>query len=220
MKTTDQELFWNKFRKMPLVGIARGFDPESLQKILPLFIEAGFQNIEITMNSANAAFQIKETIAQYGNVLNIGAGTVCTMEDLEKAVHAGAQFIVTPIVNEELIRSCHDAKIPVFPGAFTATEIYKAWQAGADMVKLFPFSSLQPAFLQDIAGPFPKISLMPTGGVGIHNCKEVFEAGAAAIGVGGQLFNKKMISAQNWKDLSDHFKLFAGTITEAIHPHF
>lgn len=216
MKTNDQAGFWARFREMPVVGIARNISTGSLQQLLPLYEEAGFKNIEITMNSADAEFQIQEMQTEFGQNLNIGAGTVCTMDDLEKALKAGARFIVTPIVNEELIHACYKSGIPVFPGAFTATEIFKAWQAGADIVKLFPFSSLQPAYLKDISGPFPNIKLMPTGGVGIHNCHEVFKAGAAAIGVGGQLFDKKMITQKDWNGLSTHFKAFAGKVSESV----
>lgn len=219
MKTTNHTDFWSRFWKMPVVGIVRNIGEDRLKKMLPLYIKAGFQQIEITMNTAGAERIIETAISQYGTDLNIGAGTVCTMEELERALSAGARFIVTPIVNEELIRYCSRKDIPVFPGAFTATEIYKAWQAGAQLIKLFPFTSLQPAYIKDMAGPFPGIKLMPTGGVGIHNCTEVFRAGAAAIGVGSQLFDKQLIADGNWDGLEEHFMRFAQTVSAALSPH-
>lgn len=216
MNTNENELFWTRFRKMPVVGIARNIDFESIGEIIPLFINAGFRNIEITMNSQGAEQQIKALVTQWGDALNIGAGTVCSMDELEKALNAGAGFIVTPIVNEEIIKSCRNAGKPVFPGALTPTEIYKAREAGADMVKLFPFSGLEPRYIKDLTGPFGAIKLMPTGGIGIHNCTEVFRAGAAAVGVGGQLFDPVLIASGNWNALSDHFISFADTVSRAI----
>lgn len=213
---TKNELFWTRFRKLPVVGIARNIDTDNIEKIIPLYINAGFQNIEITMNSAGASKQIETVREQWGASLNIGAGTVCTMADLEKALGAGAAFIVTPIVNEQVIRACKEAGIPVFPGALSATEIYKAWESGADMVKLFPYSGLQPAYIKDISGPFATIKLMPTGGIGMHNCAEVFKAGAAAVGVGGQLFDSALIANKNWQTLTEHFNAFAKTVSQAI----
>lgn len=216
MKTTEQSQFWTRFWDMPVIGIARNLNAETLDSVIPIYIEAGFRNIEITMNSVGAEQLIKNIESQWGTKLNIGAGTVCNMFELDKALNAGASFIVTPIVNEELISTCRSSGIPIFPGAMTATEIYKAWEAGADLVKLFPFSSLHPGYLKEIAGPFPSIKLMPTGGVGIHNCREVLKAGAVAIGAGGQLFVAKMIAEKNWNGLSEHFTAFANAVSEAI----
>src|SRR6185437_10684406 len=133
---------WKKFLKLPVVGIVRNITIEDLGSILPLYQEAGLSTMEITMNTPGAEQMIRYATEQYGFELNIGAGTVCNQRELEKALRAGARFIVTPITDEHVIRICRQEAVPVFAGAFTPAEIYKAWEAGADMVKIFPATSL------------------------------------------------------------------------------
>ena len=198
-----------RFSTLPVIGIIRGLPLEQIKEILPIYIKAGFTTIEFTMNTPNAAEIIQYAVEKYGRVLNIGAGTVCDEKTLDKALEAGAQFIVMPIVNETVIKSCVQQKIPVFPGAYTATEIYNAWLLGATMVKVFPATSLGPDYFKDIRGPLDQIKLVPVGGININNCVDFMRAGACGIGVGSQLFDNKMILEKNWEGLLIHFELFA-----------
>ena len=115
------------FDQMPVVGIMRNIPDEYIEDIAGVYCRSGLTNLEITMNSPNAEQNISLLADLYGDKLNIGAGTVCSMTDLEKALNAKAQFIVTPIINEEVIKTCVTEKIPIFPGAYTPSEIYKAW---------------------------------------------------------------------------------------------
>jgi 2-dehydro-3-deoxyphosphogluconate aldolase/(4S)-4-hydroxy-2-oxoglutarate aldolase len=158
------------------------------------------------MNTPAAEQMIRYAVGQYGEQLNIGAGTVCNKEDLDRALEAGAQFIVTPITDERVISSCVQKNIVVFPGAFTPTEIYKAWELGAEMVKIFPATSMGPAYIKDLKGPLNQVRLMPTGGVTINNCIDFFKAGAAAVGMGGRLFDKDLVSTKDWATLSAGFE--------------
>lgn len=209
---TDTSIFWQRFEKMPVIGIARNIPTEALLSILPHYVAAGLQSVEITMNSPGAEKAIQEAVKQFGAVLNIGAGTVCSVEDFDKALNAGATFIVTPIVDEAIINASRQSALPIFTGALTPTEIYKAWRAGSDMVKLFPASSVTTGFIKDILGPFPDIKLVPTGGIDLENGVSFLNAGAAGIAMGSQLFGKTFVREKNWEALGRHFKLIADRI--------
>ena len=201
-----------KFNQLPVVGIIRGMSLEEIMDILPLYVHAGYTTIEFTLNTPDVESIIKYSLEQYKGKLNIGAGTVCDRNDLDKALKAGAQFIVAPIVNEEVMKECVELSIPVFPGAYTATEIYKAWSLGAEMVKVFPATSLGPAYIKDIKAPFNQIKLMPVGGIDLQNCLDFMKAGSDGLGVGSQLFNKKMIQDKNWTLLAEQFEAFANKV--------
>lgn len=201
-----------KFSQLPVVGIIRGMCMEDVMDILPLYVNAGFTTIEFTLNTPDVISIIQAAQHEYNGRLNIGAGTVCDRNDLDKALKAGAQFIVAPIVNEEVMKECVELSIPVFPGAYTATEIYKAWSLGAEMVKVFPATSLGPAYIKDIKAPFNQIKLMPVGGIDLQNCLDFMKAGSDGLGVGSQLFNKKMIQDKNWTLLAEQFEAFANKV--------
>ena len=205
---SQRSFSWELFKKVPIIGIIRNFSAEDVQKILPVYQASGLTTIEITMNTAGAKAMLKQALEQYPDTLNIGAGTVCTEKDLEKALEIGAQFIVTPIINKKVIRTCAKKGIPVFPGAFTPSEIYKAWTLGASMVKVFPSTTLGPAYIKDLKGPLSQIELMPTGGVSLANMSDFFAAGADGLGIGSQLFDKTLISKKNWTGLKEHFQKF------------
>ena len=201
-----------KFEQMPVVGIIRNFTIEQVMGMMPSYIEAGFTTIEVTMNTPGAKQIIESLLEKYKGAVNIGAGTVCNEKDLEVAIESGAQFIVTPIVNEEVMKKCKQQNLPIFPGALTPTEIYAAWTMGATMVKVFPSSSFGPGYIKELKGPFDQIKLMAVGGISIDNCMDFMNAGASGLGVGSQLFDKKMIQDKNWTGLSEHFKLFANKL--------
>jgi 2-dehydro-3-deoxyphosphogluconate aldolase / (4S)-4-hydroxy-2-oxoglutarate aldolase len=203
----ESRLFsWERFLAVPVVGIIRNISAEDLGYIIPLYLEAGLTTIEITMNTPGAEKMIRYAVDRYGGQLNIGAGTVCNPEDLARALEAGAQFIVTPLTDERVISSCVQKNIAVFPGAFTPTEIYKAWELGAGMVKVFPATSFGPSYIKDLKGPLNQVSIMPTGGVTIHNCIDFLEAGATAVGMGGRLFDKNLLGKKDRIALSAGFE--------------
>ena len=199
------EFCWDIFYSVPLVGIIRGHSFGEVKQILPVYVSSGLTTIEITMNTASAPEIIRFAIDNYRGQLNVGAGTVCNESDLEKALSAGAQFIVTPIINEAVIKSCVKRDIPIFPGAFTPTEIYRAWELGASMVKVFPATSLGAGYIKDVKAPLNQIRLMPTGGITKENIGEFMKAGADGLGVGSQLFDKELIKENDWKGLEEHF---------------
>ena len=199
---------WDLFHKFPIVGIIRGLTLEEVIQILPIYRAAGLSTIEITMNTPEVEKIIRYAIDNEQVGLNIGAGTVCTKSDLKKALDAGAQFIVTPILNKKVIKTCVKEAIPIFPGAFTPSEIHKAWQWGASMVKIFPATQMGPAYLKELKGPFDQIKLLPTGGVGLDNMPDFFAAGADGVGIASQLFDKNLIQNKDWNALKIHFQQF------------
>lgn len=194
-----------QFAKVPIVGIIRNLGPEEVEAVLPIFVEAGLTTVEITMNTSGAADLIRNALNLYAGRLNVGAGTVRTDADLDAALTAGAQFIVTPTLNEAIIRRCVDQNIPVFPGAFTPTEIEQAWTLGATMVKVYPAGVLGPDYIRDVKAPLADVKLLPTGGIGAENLSAFLKAGADGVGMGGQLFDKSMIKNRDWDGLKRHF---------------
>lgn len=191
------------FQAVPIVGILRGYEKAITLNIVDAYYQAGFTTIEITMNTPHVAEIISAISTKYKGKLNVGAGTVCNEAELDIALAAGAQFIVSPIVDISLIKKCKTLNIPVFPGAFTPTEIYQAWTAGARMVKLFPANTLGPKYVKDVLAPLNQIEIMPTGGVSLENIDRYKKMGAKAFGMGGLLFDKALIAAENWDGLRE-----------------
>lgn len=206
---SDQSFSWALFDKMPIVGIIRNLSVEEINFVLPIYKEAGFTTVEITLNTPEALTVIQTLAKQYKGELNVGAGTVCTVNDLTDAVNAGANFIVTPILQVEVVKKCVSMNVPIFPGAFTPTEIYEAWALGASMVKLYPASVVGPAYVSAVLAPLNKVKIMPTGGIHLSNMLAFMKAGSAALGVGSELFDKKIIQKRDTEAMLAHFKLFA-----------
>lgn len=199
---------WEAFLKIPVVGILRNVGLDKTEILSKHYLNAGLTTLEITMNSEGATEAIASLNAQYSGQLNIGAGTVCTLKDLDKALKAGASFIVTPITDKGIIKVCVSNKIPVFAGAYSPTEIYKAWKLGASMVKVFPAGNLGPGYIKEILAPLNEIKLLPTGGVTIHNFSDFLKAGAQGVGMGSHLLPKNLIETNQWEALSDHLSSF------------
>ena len=199
---------WELFNELPIVGILRSFNSQAVQKIVEVSAQAGLANIEITMNSADAAELIYLARQVAGDDINVGAGTVCTIAELDSALAAGAEFIVTPVCRENVIRRCRAERVAVFPGAMTPTEVYQAWSFGADMVKIFPANQFGPDYIKAIKGPLSQIKLMPTGGVSAENIGDYIRCGADGFGVGGTMFDKDRIANEDWSWLTQQVRSF------------
>lgn len=202
------------FDKMPVVGILRNVPLNVIEAILPYYKKAGFTTLEITMNSENVC-EIISKLSEDNPEMNIGAGTVCTMADLKKALDAGASFIVTPILDTAVVIYCKEHTIPIFPGAYTPLEIYTADKLGATAVKIFPATQLGPGYVKDVLAPLPNIKLLPTGGVSLDNIASFFKVGAIGVGMGSSLFDKTLIANKDYDGLFQHFKKIAKEVTNA-----
>jgi 2-dehydro-3-deoxyphosphogluconate aldolase/(4S)-4-hydroxy-2-oxoglutarate aldolase len=194
---------WPAFHAAPVVAILRGQSLATCLEITKTLQKAGFATLEVTMNTPDVANIIAELNRQFPD-FNVGAGTVCTPKELDTALEAGASFIVTPILDEEVVTTCVKCGIPVFPGAYTPTEIFKAWQLGASAVKVFPAGGLGVKYIKDLSGPLPQIKLMPTGGVSLSNIRAFFEAGVVGVGMGSSLLDKSLIAAGDFARLEQH----------------
>ena len=187
-----------KFRERPVLGILRGITPSQLEPLFEAIIAGGLRAVEITMNTGGATGLIKSAVRRYGKRLMIGAGTVLTPKDLQAALHAGATFIVSPVVVPPMIEYCARHKIPVFPGALAPQDIYEAWRTGATMVKVFPAGCFGPDYFKEIKGPFPKIELLACGGVTPRNLPVYFKNGASAVAVGASVFRRDWLAQRKF----------------------
>jgi 2-dehydro-3-deoxyphosphogluconate aldolase / (4S)-4-hydroxy-2-oxoglutarate aldolase len=196
-----------------IIGIARGISKEDLIPSFEAAVDGGIRHLEVTMNTDNAAGLIEIAVKRIKGRASIGAGTVVTINDLHKALDSGAEFIVTPVVNEEVIRYCGNNKIPVYPGALTPTEIYKAWDAGATMVKVFPINRVGGAeYIKDIKGPFNEIKILACNGVTPENLKDYLACQADGIAIAGQLFDKTAIKNKNYSKIKEDALKFTSQI--------
>ncbi|WP_134089195.1 bifunctional 4-hydroxy-2-oxoglutarate aldolase/2-dehydro-3-deoxy-phosphogluconate aldolase [Olivibacter sp. XZL3] len=194
-----------------IVAIIRGADPLDVVHIAQALYEGGIQLLEITMNSTEPLAAIERISNELGDKMVIGAGTVLDGDGVRNAQKAGAKFILSPIVDEEVITMTKSLGMVSIPGAYTATEIYRAYKFGADIIKVFPATS--PSYIKDIAGPLPQIPLLPTGGITLENIGDFNKAGAAGFGVGSALVNSKQkITAEYLQQLTDKARKFVAAI--------
>jgi 2-dehydro-3-deoxyphosphogluconate aldolase/(4S)-4-hydroxy-2-oxoglutarate aldolase len=191
---------WERFNQVPIVGIMRNMPRTHLDTLVGIYAASGLTTLEVTMNTAGAPDIIADLVQRYGHQLNIGAGTVCSPEDLDLALTANAQFIVTPILEPDVIRACVGANIPVFPGAFTPSEIHQAWKLGAPMIKVFPAGKLGPDYIKEVLAPLNHIRLLPTGGITLANFADFLRAGAQGVGIGSGLFPEHLIQGDRWDE--------------------
>lgn len=198
----------SKFGAKPVMGILRGIEIDSIEPIVETAISAGLETIEITMNTKDAPKLIRKAVSRAKGRLTIGAGTVLNMKSLNAALDAGATFIVTPILIEEIMKHCSKNSIPAFPGALTPTEIYNAWNAGAYMVKVFPSGFFGPEYFNEIKGPFNDIKLLACGGVTPDNMNDYFKSGADAISFGASVFRKEWIEKKDFNSVGYSIKKF------------
>ncbi len=184
------------------VAVIRMTDAARLAKAAAALRKGGVTALEVTMTVPGAVEIIRAMARDREPGFLIGAGTVLDAGTASDVIAAGADFVVSPITDGNMITACREAEVLVVPGAFTPTEIVAAWKAGADIVKVFPATSLGPQFFRDLRGPLPHIRLMPTGGVTLENAREFLAAGACCVGIGTALLDKKTIDADDWEALA------------------
>ena len=170
----------------PIIAVIRARSSEGLVDACTCLYEAGIQCIEITMTVPGAPDVIRQLSSDLKDAV-LGAGTVLTSADAEICCNAGARFIVSPVFNPEVVQVCSKRHVVAIPGALTPTEIFTAWRGGADMVKVFPAERLGSKYISDLAAPFPRIPLVPTGGITSSNAREYLDAGATLVCVGSWL---------------------------------
>lgn len=198
-----------------LVAVVRFAEPGPLVNVLKALADGGITVAEVTFTVPDALGVIREAKRLLGDRVLLGAGTVLDPETARAAILAGAEFLVSPAVNVEVIRMARRYDKLAMPGAFTPTEILTAWEAGADVVKVFPADVLGPAFFRAMRGPLPQVKLMPTGGVDLTTAGEYLKAGAVCLGVGGQLVDAKLVAAGNFDAIRDLAKQYVEAVRNA-----
>lgn len=204
-----------EIERLGVVAIIRLHDPSGVRDVVDALARGGVKALEVTMTVPGAIELIAEIAPTLPRDFLFGAGTVIDADTAHRAARAGAQFIVSPVLRADVIDAAHQDGIPVLPGCFTPTEILTAWDLGADVVKVFPATSVGPGYLKDIRGPLPQVKLMPTGGVSIDNVGDWLKAGAVAVGVGSALVDAKAIAARQFDVIEANARRMVGNVAAA-----
>jgi 2-dehydro-3-deoxyphosphogluconate aldolase/(4S)-4-hydroxy-2-oxoglutarate aldolase len=197
-----------------IVAVVRFSDPEPLVQVMHALADGGVTVAEVTFTVPNALDVIREAKRQLGDRVLLGAGTVLDTETARAALLAGAEFLVSPSVNVDVIRMCRRYDKLVMPGAFTPTEIVTAWEAGADIVKVFPAEIVGPAFFKAVRGPLPQVKLMPTGGVDLNTAADFLNAGAVCLGVGSQMVEPKAVAARDFARITELARQYTAIVKQ------
>ena len=186
-------------RDVGIIPVIRAPSADAAVAVVEALLQAGLTVAEITMTVPDAIDAIASVTKRFGGEVLVGAGTVTDAETAKRAVDAGAEFIVTPCLVPEVIEAARQSDVAILPGAFTPTEVFEAFRLGGDMVKVFPAQSVGgAAYLRALRGPFPDVPLVPTGGVTLENVREMFDAGAAAVGVGSELVSRDALARSDY----------------------
>jgi 2-dehydro-3-deoxyphosphogluconate aldolase/(4S)-4-hydroxy-2-oxoglutarate aldolase len=198
-----------------IVAVVRAPDNRQLVEVVSALAEGGVTVVEITFSVPNALDVLRQVRQTLGDRVLLGAGTILDVETGRAALLAGAEYLVSPTLNLDVIRMCHRYDKLVMPGAFTPTEILTAWEAGADIVKVFPAEVVGPAFFKAMRGPLPQIRLMPTGGVDLTTAAAFLQAGACCLGIGSQLVEPRAIADGNFARLRDLARQYVAVVRHA-----
>jgi 2-dehydro-3-deoxyphosphogluconate aldolase / (4S)-4-hydroxy-2-oxoglutarate aldolase len=197
-----------------IVAVVRSPDSGRLVDVCRALADGGVTTVEITMTVPDALDVVRRVRAALGDQVLLGAGTILDPETARAALLAGAEYVVAPTLNLDVIRVCRRYDKLVMPGAFTPTEILAAWEAGADVVKVFPADVVGPAFFKALRGPLPQVRLMPTGGVDLMTAAAFLKAGACCLGVGGQLVDPKAVAAGDFARIRDLARQYVAIVRE------
>src|SRR2546430_3636482 len=202
-------------RDIGIIPVVRASSPEEAVQVVEAIMAGGLPVLEITMTVPGAVQVIKELVKRFDDAI-FGAGTVLDAETARACIDAGARFIVSPALNLDTIVCCRELDVAVMPGALTPTEVVSAWNAGADLVKVFPAGALGGAsYIKSLKAPLPQIELVPTGGVTLANAGAFIEAGAAAVGVGTDLVDTRAIRSGQPEKITQAARAFIEAVRKA-----
>jgi 2-dehydro-3-deoxyphosphogluconate aldolase/(4S)-4-hydroxy-2-oxoglutarate aldolase len=205
----------NRILDLKAIAVIRMADSTKLVSVVEAILKGGVECVEITMTVPDAIRIIKDVSKEIGDRALIGAGTVMDRDTALQTIEAGAQFVVAPVFNPQVVEAVHDQGFVAIPGAFSPAEIVAAWEAGADVVKIFPATVLGPKYIKDFRGPLPQIRLCPTGGVTVDNAGEWIKAGASCVGIGSDLLNKQAIADNRFEVLTEGARRMVASIQSA-----
>jgi 2-dehydro-3-deoxyphosphogluconate aldolase / (4S)-4-hydroxy-2-oxoglutarate aldolase len=204
----------NRIKSEKVIALIRADGPDSLLDCARALSAGGLNCIELTMTTPGAIELCAKVSKELPQVL-LGLGTVLDADTARKGIAAGAKFIVTPAVRPEVIKTCQDAGVPVLGGSLTPTEVYTSWELGVDVIKIFPAEFFGPAYIKSIKAPFPKIEVMPTGGVTPETVGEFLKNGAFATAAGSALVNPTALKNKDWAAITARAKEFVAAANAA-----
>lgn len=209
----SREIILKQIREIGLMPVLRASSVKEALAIADAIVAGGVTVLEVTMTVPGAVKVIEQLVEQAGSKLLIGAGTVLDPETARICLLAGAQFVVSPALNVKTIEMCRRYSAPIIPGVLTPTEVVTAWQAGADIVKVFPCSAVGGAkYLKALKAPLPQVEMIPTGGVSLATAAEFLEAGAYALGVGGDLVDNKAVADGHPEVITENAKKYLAIV--------
>ena len=216
MSTSGKDRVLARIRDLGLVPVVRAQSADEAVLAIDAILEGGVDVLEVTMTVPDAVPLIEKIARRFGESAVIGAGTVIDAETARACILAGAQFIVAPTLSVDTIACCRRYSVPVLPGALTPTEVLAAWQAGADMVKVFPCSAVGGAsYIKALKAPLPQIDLVPTGGVNLETAADFIKAGASALGLGSDLVDLKALREGNPGLIAERARKLVGIVKAA-----
>lgn len=211
----DKTTTLQRVTEIGLLAVLRATSPEDARRAIDALVEAGVTGIEVTYSTPDAAAVIAGTRESYGDEVLVGAGTVLTSDQATEAAEAGASYLVSPGIDDEVIAAMQATALLVMAGTLTPTEVMKGMRLGVDVMKLFPGSLVGPSYLRSLRGPFPEVLFMPTGGVSVTNVGEWLAVGALAVGVGGELASAGDIADGDFEGIREKGRRFLAAVRDA-----
>ena len=198
-----------------VIAVIRADSSAQLMNVADALVKGGAPTMEVTMTTPNALQVISDVRAKFGDAICMGVGTVLDTETARAAILAGAEYVVTPTLNVEVIKLCRRYAKPIIAGAYTPTEALTAWEAGADFIKIFPADQLGPNYIKALKAPLPQLEIIPTGGVDLNTAGDFIKAGCAAVAAGSSFVSKEILKSQDWPKLIETAKKFIEVIAKA-----
>jgi 2-dehydro-3-deoxyphosphogluconate aldolase/(4S)-4-hydroxy-2-oxoglutarate aldolase len=212
----DKQKVMSNLTRIGVVPVVRAESPDNVVRTVEALAEGGIPAVEITLTVPGAVKVIQRCAAHFGERITLGAGSVTSAGMCAEVIDAGSVFVVTPVFKPEVIAACNGRGVCVVAGALTPTEIFRAWKAGADIVKVFPAKAMGGgAYLRMVSEPLPHIPLTPTGGVTLETLADYFEAGVPFVGAGGDLVNKMAVNSGNTRAITERARQYVAAIRAA-----
>ena len=199
--------------KKRMIAILRLEHYDQALEIAEALLAGGISILEITLTGRGAHEAISIIRRTTSDRVRVGVGTVLHPQEVKEAVDAGAEFVVTPVLRTSIVKACQSLQVPVICGALTPTEALTAYEAGADLIKIFPARFGGPAYLRDLLGPLPQLRLVPTGGVSVENAHAYIEAGAVAVAAGGNLVSSQAVANEDWVTISANARAYVEALS-------
>ena len=211
----DRAAVARQLEQLGIVAVIRVKDPEQVRGIVSALAAGGVRALEVTMTVPGAVDLIRDLAPRIPDGFLLGAGTVTDAATARAVIDAGASFVVGPVFRVDVLAACHERGVPAIPGCLSPTEILDAYEAGADIIKVFPATALGPQFIKDVRAPLPQVKLMPTGGVTVENAGDWIRAGAVAVGLGSALVDAAAAESGRFEEITSRAERAVANVAAA-----